>query len=75
MNASTPITIYVALKDEGVPVWRPVSATEVAPSRFRIDDSIPEDEVWEFQPGQIVECEMRRFDSDDSKLVAVRVAV
>ncbi len=75
MTLATPITIYVALKDEGVLVWRPVSAVEVGPSRFRIGGSIPEDELWEFQPGQIVECETHRFESGDSGLIALRVAV
>jgi hypothetical protein len=75
MNVASPVTIYVALKDEGTPVWRPVSAVEVAPSRFRIGGTIPEDELWEFQPGQIVECETHRFESGASGLIAVRAAV
>ena len=74
MSDAAPITIYVALKDEGVPVWRPVSATQIGPSRFCIGGSVPEHEVWEFQPGQIVECETHRFEEGASGLVAVRVA-
>jgi hypothetical protein len=75
MSDTAPITIYVALKDEGVDVWRPVSAVAVGASQFRIGGEVPEHEIWEFQPGQTVECEWRRFADGKTGMVAVRVAV
>jgi hypothetical protein len=55
-------TIYVALLDEGTDCWRPVEATDLGDSIFRIaDQEIPEDEVWEFRPGEIVRCHEHAF--------------
>jgi hypothetical protein len=51
-------TIYVYLPDESVAVWRPVEAEPVGDA-FRIVDDCPDGEQWEFQPGDVVRCEMR----------------
>ena len=51
-------TIYVHLRDEGVEVWRPVDAEPVGDA-FRIVSERPDDEQWEFQPGDVVRCETR----------------
>jgi hypothetical protein len=50
--------IYVGLLDEGVPVWRPVSALEVSPGVFVILASGlarhgTSHENWEFVPGEL----------------------
>jgi hypothetical protein len=66
--------IYVALLDEGVNVWRPAPALKVGSDRYvilRPDDYDPDFEVWEFPPGTMVECEMKRI-SDGEILAAVR---
>jgi len=55
-------TIYVALCDEGVDVWRPVIAQRVG-DFFRISGEIPNDEWWEFQPGQLVRCQTHQFEN------------
>ena len=46
--------IYVYLKGEGTNVWRPVSARHVDADIFEIvtENSDPEDECWEFNPGK-----------------------
>ena len=69
-----PLTIYVGLLDEGVTVWRPVVAREVSPGRYELSGAIPEGERWEFQPGQVVECERRALDGGEFGLVATRLA-
>jgi len=69
-----PLTIYVALLDEGVTVWRPVVAREVSPGRYELRGAIPQGELWEFQPGQVVECERRALDGGECGLVATRLA-
>jgi hypothetical protein len=62
-----PTTIYVKLLDEGVECWRPVQALEKPPGCFKIVGPVPEDERWEFEPGQLVRCRL-----DDARtLVAV----
>ena len=63
------ITIYVALLNEGTDCWRPVRAEVVSEGLFRITDSQPEDEEWEFRPGEIVRCREAAFQ-DGERLVA-----
>ena len=57
------VTIYVYLLNEGVDVWRPVLASRIDESLFRIvvqqyDRSV---ETWEFEPGDVVHCEQTRL--------------
>ena len=67
-------TIYVALADEGVDVWRPVEATHEGESIYRIDDApTPDTEACEFPPGARVRCERREL-GDGPVLVAVAPA-
>ena len=67
-------TIYLALKDEGVDVWRPVEATDQGGGIYRISDApIPDRETWEFAPGSPVRCERRQL-SDGPAVVAVALA-
>jgi hypothetical protein len=51
-------TIYVALLDEGLDVWRPVEAQKLSPDRYLIveQDYDPGIERWEFEPGTVVRC-------------------
>ena len=67
-------TIYVALLNEGVEVWRPVLAYRRANDLFQIasknDD--PEDEEWEFSSGSLVRCETKQL-SGGPCLVAVEL--
>ena len=53
--------IYVKLLDECVDVWRPVRAEHLYGNVYKIlgepDRSI---EVWQFEPGEIVLCELIR---------------
>jgi hypothetical protein len=63
-------TIYVGLLEEGTDCWRPVQAERVASNTYRIvDQDIPDDELWEFQPGDLVYCDFYRF-SDGMRLRA-----
>ncbi len=53
-------TIYVALLNEGVDVWRPVEATAEENGIFRLSPDEPDaSEEWEFAPGSRVRCELR----------------
>ena len=55
-------TIYVALLEEGTDCWRPVQAVRVDDNLFRIvEQPIPEDEIWEFRPGETVVCDWYPF--------------
>jgi len=48
------------LLDEMVKVWRPISAVHLGGNTYEIENQeIPDYEIWEFQPGDIVETKMR----------------
>ena len=57
-------TIYVALLDEGIDVWRPVEARRLAPDLYLIvDQDYDRDlERWEFEPGTVVRCREEKRD-------------
>ena len=68
-------TVHVALVDEDVEVWRPVLAEHLHGHTYRIaaqeyDAAV---ERWEFEPGEVVVCELRRTSEGDM-LVAKRKA-
>ena len=62
-------TIYVALLEEGTDCWRPVLAEPIDSETYRIKGEIPEEEVWEFQPGDVVRCRAKTFSDGSSGLV------
>ncbi len=68
-------TIYVALLDEGIDVWRPVEAKKLSPDRYLIvdQDYDPGIERWEFEPGTVVTCRKQRRDGRQM-LVAMEAA-
>jgi len=66
-------TVYVELLDEGTKCWRPVSAERLSEDTYRIEDTVPEGESWQFQPGEIVRCKERLF-GDASGLAAFESA-
>jgi len=68
-----PETIYVALQNEGVDVWRPVQARPLGRDLFRIVgvDADVDDESWQFPAGAIVRCEPKTFSDGQRGLRAV----
>ena len=69
--------IYVALLDEGSPVWRPAPAMKVDGNTYvilRPASYDPDDEKWEFPPGSVVIVEDRKT-SDGIIRAAVRTAM
>lgn len=67
-------SVYVSLLNEGTDVWRPVSAIRVAADTYvllRPSDYDPEDEDWEFLPGEVVVCEVREMKSQRRRIVAI----
>jgi len=63
-------TIYMPLLNEGREVWRPVAAVPLGDGRYRIAGEIPEDEEWEFLPGDAV-IGRARFVVGEQRIVAV----
>jgi len=57
------VKIYVYMPDEGVDVWRPVQAEHLGGNVYRIVEQPydREDEIWQFEPGDVVACEMTRL--------------
>jgi hypothetical protein len=78
LAAQPPVQlIYVYLRNEGVDVWRPVSATLNPDGSYTLSANHnydPEDEEWEFLPGIRVICEYRQL-SGDRVLVAIQAVV
>jgi hypothetical protein len=64
MMNSKDETIYVALLDEGVDVWRPVAARRISADTYLIvDQDYDRDaETWEFEPGSAVRCRKQQRD-------------
>ncbi len=63
--------IYIELLDEGTRVWRPVAAELQADGSFLISEQeVPEDEQWQFLPGERVLVEMQEREGAEV-LVAV----
>ena len=67
-------TVYVALLDEGVDVWRPVHAQHVAGNLYRLMGEQPDDESWPFAVGDVVRCEKRTLSGDRARPEPVLVA-
>lgn len=67
-------TVYVALLQEGTEVWRPVEALCLGGNCYRLLGPIPDDEIWEYQPGDDVAVEGRTFANAEGGLVAVAYA-
>jgi hypothetical protein len=67
--------IYMRLMDEGTEVFRPVRVKLLEGSLYQIDESeVPEDERWEFEPGEIVSVRLVVTESGSEILVASPVA-
>lgn len=65
--------IYLELHKEGTPVWRPVIAERNEDGTFIISkQDMPEDECWEFEPGDVVVAE-EQVKGGRSIWVAVRL--
>jgi hypothetical protein len=67
-------TIYVALLDEDVDVWRPVQAEHVAGDLYRLIGEQPDDEAWPFAIGDVVRCKERTLSGDWGRPEPVLVA-
>jgi NAD(P)H-flavin reductase len=75
VNPAQVDTVFVSLLDEGVDVWRPVSAQHIRDDVYRIVGQPPDpgDEKWEFLPGQHVRCRLQQL-SEGQFLVAYEAA-
>ena len=65
--------IYVTLVGEGLNVLRSVNAEHLGRDYYRIVDTMPEGETWQFQPGQVVRCKKQNLSSGKA-LVAMEEA-
>lgn len=64
-------TLYVRLVDEAVDMWRPVEGFAIDKRLYRIaaEQHVPDDERWEFGPGEIVAVVTRDFEGTMRKIV------
>lgn len=72
-SVGEPVTIFVALLDEGVDVWRHVQARLLDHGHFRIIgvEADTSDETWQFPAGAIVKCVNKQFADGTSGMTAV----
>lgn len=73
MKPGKETMIYVNLVGEGLNVLRSVRAEHLGRDFYKIIDSMPEGETWEFQAGQVVRCKKKNLSSGKG-LVAVEEA-
>jgi len=64
-------SVYVALLEEGTPVWRPVPADAVGGGLFILRGTVSDQETWQFPPGATVRCAERIMSDGMEALVAV----
>ncbi len=62
-------TIYIPLVAEGTAVWRPAQAEHIREDIYRITGEVPTEEVWQFQPGELVRTREQRL-SNVTRVVA-----
>jgi len=65
--------IYLNLVGEGLNVLRTVRAENLGRDYYRIADVMPENEQWEFTPGQVVKCRKKAL-SNGKHMVAYEEA-
>jgi hypothetical protein len=65
--------VFVALLNEGTEVWRPVDAEHLGGDLYRLLGLVPDDESWQFQPGDTVHCAAKVF-REGNALVAIRAS-
>jgi hypothetical protein len=66
--------VFVRLLQEGTEVSRPTEAISMGDGRYKLLPTAnydPGDEIWEFAPGTIVQCETRH-EGDETYLLATR---
>jgi hypothetical protein len=64
------VEVHVKLPDEAVQVWRAVLAEHVGKDVYRIAEQLyeRENERWQFEPGETVECGL--IESDEGTILA-----
>jgi hypothetical protein len=62
--------IYMPLLEEAVECWRPIEAERVGPDSYLVIGTVPPDEVWAFQPGEVVLCRKQVLEDGHQGFVA-----
>jgi hypothetical protein len=65
--------IFVGLMNEGTLCWKPVPAIRKYGATYELQGSVPEDEDWQFRPGDTVKCVSRQFQDGTTGLVAFEI--
>lgn len=71
--AGKETTIYVTLVGEGLNVLRAVGAEHLGRDFYKIIEPMPDGEVWQFAPGQVVRCKKKNLSSGKA-MVAIEEA-
>jgi hypothetical protein len=73
-SMSGHITIYMPLRNEGTPVWRPVQAKPRNDGNYEVLGPMPEIEEWMFLPGTIVRCRHQVLSGSESIVACEQVS-
>jgi len=68
---TTSHEVFVALLNEGTPVWRPVPAKHIAVDIYLLQGNVPDGESWQFLPNTQVRCKTHHFTDGENGLVAI----
>lgn len=64
-------TIFVKLLNEGIDVWKPVEVEEINGHYKILSKNIdPDNEIWEFNQGDIVKVKSHKFSNGTKGLIA-----
>lgn len=69
--------IYIRLPEEETPTLKRAEAIQVGDNRYQIlipADYDPEDEIWQFPPGSLVRCEVRKNSGEEILLAVEKVS-
>lgn len=66
--------IYVRLLREKLEIWRPVEAMKLGKNTYKIISPNPEPklEKWEFERGDVVQCEIKEFSDGKEGEIAIK---
>jgi len=64
------IGILIPIEKGGAEIWCAVQSELLADGRFEVIGPMPDDEIWRYPPGTIVDCEVQQRE-DGEALVAV----
>jgi hypothetical protein len=61
--------VFMPLLQKGTDVWRLIEVTPLEGGLYRVEGSMPDDEVWRFMPGSVIDIKWQKFADGESRWV------